>query len=265
MHLKSTWQTHQKFSEWLATGIPENNKDNIEEYIDDEGKKVKIDEKEDEGQKKTTSLSLKYKAEALKQTISSEEYHQMMRGLNEEQREIVMQNRKWIKETIVKKKRGLDPEPFLVYLSGAGGCGKSFCTKMIYQDNVQLFHKCNIFQGGDTSFENNPQDVIALLTAFTGTAAFNINGTTLHAAFQLGNETISDMKKTTMMTYLAKMMHLTIDEVSMLCANTLSTLNNQCAMIKHKDPSFQNFGNVAILAVGDLYQLPPMKARCVFE
>ena len=68
---------------------------------------------------------------------------------------------------------------------------------------------------GEGGYEYNPEDVIALLTAFTGTAAFNINGTMLHAAFQLSMETLSDQKKTTMITSYEKLMQLTIIEVSM--------------------------------------------------
>ena len=193
----------------------------------------------------------------------------MMRCLNKEQREIVMQNQKWIKDTILRKKKGLDPEPFLVYLAGAGGCGRSFCMsfcKMMYQDSVHLFCKCNIFCGDESSlFESSPEDVIALLTAYTGTAAFNIEGTTIHSAFQIGKETLSDKMKTIMITCLMKLMSLTIDEVSMVSLRDLNILNNRCAMIKHRNASLQDFGKIAVLAVGDLYQLPSVKAKCIFD
>ena len=55
-------------------------------------------------------LSLKYKAEVLKDTMSAEEYCVMMRNLNEEEHKIVMFNRKWMKECIVKMKRGEVPD-----------------------------------------------------------------------------------------------------------------------------------------------------------
>ena len=248
-------------SEWITAGIIEND---VEEFIDDEGNKVCVSTKKNSNEEKITSLSLKYKAEALKKTISSAEYYKMMRCLNVEQKEIVMQNRKWIKETIVRNRKGLSPNPFLVFLSGSGGCGKSYCIKMMYRDNVHLFRNCNLFHGEGT-FQSNPEDVIALLTAYTGTAAFNINGTTLHAAFQLGQDILSDEKKTTMVTSLEHLMHLTVDEVSMVGDEHLSMLNSRCCMIKHQNPNNWDFGKIGFLAVGDLYQLPPVRARCIFD
>ena len=252
-----------EMSEWLPAGVNEN--DNVDEFLDnDGGSKDMMNEEQDDLQRNKSSLSLKYKAKALKQTIGNEEYWQMMRCLNKEQREIVMQNQKWIKDTILRKKNGLDPEPFLVYL--AGGCGKSFCIKMMCWDSVHLFHKCNIFHGdGSSLFESTPEDVIALLTAYTGMAAFNIEGTTIHSAFQIRKETLSDKMKTIMITCLMKLMSLTINEVSMVSLRDLNILNNRCAMIKHREASLQDFGKIAVLAVRDLYQLPPVKAKCIFD
>ena len=62
-----------------------------------------------------------------------------------------------------------------------------------------------------------------------------------------------------------KLMSLTIDEVSMVSLRDINILNNRCAMIKHRDASLQDFGKIAVLAVDDLYQLPPVKAKCIFD
>ena len=175
-----------------------------------------------------------------------------------------MQNRKWIMDTIVRGRKGLEPEPFMVFIAGSGGIGKSYCIRMMQRDTIHLFPKCNLFCG-EGGYEYNPEDMIALLTAFTETVAFNINGTTLHAAFQLSRETLSDQKKTTMITSLEKLMQVTIDKVSMVGPDSINTINRRYAMIKHRDPSDQDFGKISVLAVGDLYQLPLVKSRNVFE
>ena len=66
-----------EMSEWLAAGVNEN--DNVEEFLDNDGNsKDMMDEDQGDLQMKKSSLSLKYKAEALKQTIGNEEYWQMM-------------------------------------------------------------------------------------------------------------------------------------------------------------------------------------------
>ena len=108
------------------------------------------------------------------------------------------------------------------------------------------------------------EDVIALLCAYTGTAAFNIDGMTLHSAFQLTNEHITDERKVTMQTRLSRLQQVTIDEVSMVGAKHFSWINNRCAMVKNRHPNSQDFGKVNVLAVGDLYQLAPVMQRQVF-
>ena len=212
-----------------------------------------------------SALSLKYRIEGRKEIISNEEYCIMMRNLNKEQREIVTFNRVWIKESICKMNKGEDPESYHIFLSGPGGTGKSHVIKMIYRDNVKFFRRYFVgkpceFGGVDSSLE----DVIALLCAYTGTAAFNIDGMTLHSAFQLHNKNISDERKTTMKMRLQHLQHITIDEVSMVGTRHFNQVNQRCAMIKYKNPNDQNFGNINVLAVGDFYQLAPVMQKQLF-
>ena len=105
--------------------------------------------------------------------------------------------------------------------------------------------------------------MITLVTAFTGTASFNINGMTLHSAFQLTGRGrgISDEKKTILRTQLHRLQQITIDEISMVGEQTFKDVNNRCCMIKYSDGNKQDFGNINILAVGDLYQLAPVQQK----
>ena len=59
-------------------------------------------------------------------------------------------------------------------LSGPGGVGKSH---VIYSDTLRFLRLSGAIE---------PDDVIVLLTAPIGVAAFNINGMTLHSVFLLG-------------------------------------------------------------------------------
>ena len=97
-------------SEWLDVGAgPE---DLIEQDFGDEeedggvGKNKKEDKRKKEKKEKESDLSLKYKAEARCEAVSPEEYCVMMRNLNKEQKEIVMFNRSWIKESIAQMRKG---------------------------------------------------------------------------------------------------------------------------------------------------------------
>ena len=74
-------------------------------------------------------------------------------------------------------KNGEHIKPYRVFLSGPGGVGKSHVIKLIQSDTIRL-----IKQSGSVE----PDDVLVLLTAPTGVAAFNVNGMTLHSAFLLG-------------------------------------------------------------------------------
>ena len=245
-------------SEWLESGV--GNEDLSAEDLANDG----FGNGNEEVQKDYESpLSLKYKAEAVKDTISSEEYCVMMRNLNKEQREIVMFNRKWMKESIVKMKEGKVPDSYQIFLSGPGGTGKSYVIKMIYRDNIKFFRR--FFVSCDSNGVSScNEDVIALMCAYTGTAAFNIDGMTLHSAFQLTNEHITDERKVTMQTRLSRLQQVTIDEVSMLGSKHFTWINNRCSMVKNRHPNSQDFGKVNILAVGDLYQLAPVMQRQVF-
>ena len=138
--------------EWHET-VSAKKESNDEDEIVDENVDMELGEAKgnaDEEKKDYESpLSLKYKAEALKDTMSAEEYCVMMRNLNEEQREIVMFNRKWIKECIVKMKRGEVPDSYKIFLSGPGGTGKSYVINMIQYNNVKLFRRFYISSEDD--------------------------------------------------------------------------------------------------------------------
>ena len=56
-----------------------------------------------------------------------------------------------------------------MFLSGPGGVGKSHVIKLVHSDTLKLLKLSGTFE---------PDDVIALQTAPTGVAAFNINGMT---------------------------------------------------------------------------------------
>ena len=116
-----------------------------------------------------------------------------------------------------------------------------------------------------------PDDVIVLLTAPTGVAAFNINGMTLHSAFLLGrskHNAFQPLSHDRLNTLRTKLSHLVlviiIDEVSMVGSNMLLEIHKRLQQIKGVSPDV-TFGGVSILAVGDLFQLPPVAQSQLFS
>ena len=108
-------------------------------------------------------------------------------------------------------KEGKPIEPYRVLLSGPGGVGKSHVIKLIY--SLKILRLSGAIE---------PDDVIVLLPAITGVAAFNINGMTLHSAFLLGSgiytsfQPLSHDRFNTLRSKLSKLALVIIDEVSML-------------------------------------------------
>ena len=102
----------------------------------------------------------------------------------------------------------------------------------------------------------------------TGKVAYNVRGTTIHAAFHIpANQPLQDYKPLSfdvLNTYRMKYMELEWilgDEMSMV-SNDLWRYLHLCLqeLKQSKDP----FGGVNIIAIGDMYQLQPVKGNYVF-
>ena len=171
-----------------------------------------------------------------------------------------MFHRQWCKNAVISIKTGKPVEPYQVFLSGPGGVGKSHVIKLVQYDTSKLLKISGMFE---------PDDVIVLLTAPTGVAAFNIGGMTLHSALllgctrQTGFQPLSNDRLTTLRCKLNKLMLIIIDEVSMVGSNMLE-IHKRLQQIKGVT-SDNMFGGVSVLAAGDLYQLPPIGQPAVFD
>ena len=75
-----------------------------------------------------------------------------------------------------KENDDIEPDPFHIFLSGDAGVGKTFLVNVI----IEYLKKTLVFPG-----QNSDEEPSIAVTASTGKAACNINGTTVHTAFQL--------------------------------------------------------------------------------
>ena len=93
---------------------------------------------------------------------------------------------------------------------------------------------------------------------------------TLHSALLLGTskytgfQPLSHDKLNTLRTKLSNIALIIIDEVSMVGSNMLLEIHKRLQQIKGVS-SDVTFGGVSILAVGDLYQLPPVGQPLLFS
>ena len=104
----------------------------------------------------------------------------------------------------------------------------------------------------------------------TGVSAINIEGTTIHSALAIPKETgdnlppMSDQKKTQLRRSLSELKLIIIDEVSMVSNITLLHIHQRLKDIFGSSSSLL-FAGISIIAVGDLYQLPPIRRKPIFE
>ncbi|KAL4007992.1 hypothetical protein ACER0C_001844 [Sarotherodon galilaeus] len=193
--------------------------------------------------------------------LSPDFVRKMYQSLNETQASIFYAVREWCFKLVW----GHCPEQFFYFVSGGAGCGKSHVIKCIYEEATKILHQLPRFRDqADMSYP------AVLLTAFTGTAAFNISGKTLHSLLKLpkslkppyqglGNA-LDEVRAS-----LSNAEILVIDEISMVSKDLFAYIHWRLQQIKgNKKP----FGGMSILAVGDFYQLPPLgkaKPLCVYE
>ena len=191
--------------------------------------------------------------------ITPKQWLEMTVSLNKEQRQIHQFIVQWCTEMSMTYKTSFRPKPFHIFISGGAGTGKSHLVRTIVQ-TVQ-----NILNIGQ-----NKDDIVVMVCAYTGVAAFNIEGHTLHSAFNLPTEEskkddyirLSNQQLAQMRSKLGNLCLLMIDEISMVGADHLFIIHKRLCEIMTSD---EPFGSVSVLAIGDLSQLAPVGQIPVFE
>ncbi|KAG9392098.1 DNA helicase Pif1 like [Carpediemonas membranifera] len=128
----------------------------------------------------------------------------------------------------------------ILLLMGRAGTGKSVVLRHIAK-------------------HTSDQGLLVLVTAATGAAAVNIDGTTIHSLFQwTEGRFTAPVKGTVPWILLNNATTITIDEAFTLSAADIQDLNDAlCIARRNQDP----FGGVNLILVGDPYQLPPVNSR----
>ena len=194
--------------------------------------------------------------------ISDDNLREFVRSLNVQQRQAYDITLTWCRSK-VKNMNSLKPQvvaPINEFLTGGGGSGKSHVIKTIYHTATKTFRHG----------PNNPEKPTVLLTAPTGVAAININGTTINTGLAIPKESgdrmppMSDQRRTLLRIALSELKLIIIDEISMVSNIMLLHIHQRLKDI-FGTPNEQLFAGISIIAVGDLYQLGPIRRQLVFE
>ena len=86
------------------------------------------------------NLHVRFESAANQLEIPPDQYREYMRGLNEQQRSIVMFHRDWCKKAVLALKQSKPVEPYRVFLSGPGGVGKSHVIKLVNGARGEVVH-----------------------------------------------------------------------------------------------------------------------------
>lgn len=158
----------------------------------------------------------------------------------------------------------------LEFLSGGAGVGKSTEVNTFRQFAMR-FYRSVIGAGSAADAEEIAAGghLTVLMIAFTGGAAYNIRGGTLHSCLGIKVHDPDpfgcDWSADELAAFAFKYKHLKlvmVDEVSMLGPEML-----RCMDMKFRQAFKQDriFGGLNVLFVGDLYQIPPIGRHYIFE
>ena len=180
------------------------------------------------------------------------------RSLDKWQREVVNIGIRYAKDITKSKHVGNIPgKAPLLMVHGGAGAGKSAVINVLAPWMQKIMQ-----QEGD-----NIESPCVIKAAFTGTAASNIDGLTLHSAFGFSFDnkyySLSDKTRDKKRATMKNLRMVIVDEISMVKADMLYQLDLRLQEITEKVGT--PFGGLSIIVFGDMMQLKPCMGRYIFE
>ena len=169
----------------------------------------------------------------------------LMRMANGKQRELLMH--------VISHLQTPHDNPLQLFFTGPAGCGKTFVIKLL----MEIYNRYTNTDGYCNAY---------ITCASTGKAAVAIDGTTVHTALKISLSKLQHLSTEVCYQYrsLFKFVKvLIIDEISMVGAELLSQIDSRLKQITGNFNT--NFGGLDIILIGDLRQLPPVRATPIYK
>lgn len=176
--------------------------------------------------------------------MTLDQFCELMRSANEKQTELLFHV---IYHVLCAQKSLLQ-----IFFTGPAGCGKTFVIKFIFE----IYNRFSNNDGFCNSF---------IASSSTGKAALAINGTTVLTALKISLYKLLPLSMETAQQYrcLFKYVNvLIIDEVSMIGTDLLNQINVRQKQITGNFD--EPFGGLDAIFIGDLRQLPPVRATTIY-
>lgn len=177
--------------------------------------------------------------------MANEQFYDLMRLANDKQRELLLH--------IIFNMNSETRSPIQIFLTGPAGCGKTFVIKLL----MEIYNRFSMTDGHCNAY---------IACASTGKAAVAIDGTTIHTALKISLSRILPLSNELVQQYRALFRFvkvIIIDEVSMVSAELLSHIDERLKQITGNYD--QHFGGIDLILIGDLRQLPPVKATAIYK
>jgi hypothetical protein len=140
----------------------------------------------------------------------------------------------------------IDDSGLYMFLGGEGGTGKT-----------QVIRALKTYANAWTF----PESIVTL--AFTGKAANNCLGTTIHSFFGLMKDSVTLPKLTPqMVNKFAPLQLIILDEISMISQHFLAHISSFLQTLKNSDLAF---GGISMVFCGDFCQLAPIEGTPVYK
>jgi len=192
--------------------------------------------------------------------IDNNIYYEQLSTLNVGQQQYIL--------TIMKKLA--NNEVFHSFLTGPGGCGKSFTIRVVNQALLRQIER-RYPKGYYGQGQPNQQPCHIVMSSFLGKVAFRLRGTTLHSAFSIGvndfddNRNYESLKKrfgvdTDKETCALRL--IVIDEASLVGKKLVNIIDSKLRGMRNKPEV--TFGGISSILCGDFNQNKPCGDKWLF-